>query len=132
MKKSINRWNCRIEKSPKLEGRNLQAGRRRIFRLHQYHFQFQFSYHQYHFNFNFFIINIIFNFNSFLSSISFFNWTLVTMAEVQKPKTFRIAAFHAQNCSGRGAWLHISQHVKSVSGAISTKYLFIYHNIKSE
>ena len=39
MKKSIDCWNCRIEKSPKFGRRNLQAGRRKIFCYHQYHSQ---------------------------------------------------------------------------------------------
>ena len=32
--------------------------------------------------------------------------------EAQKPKTFRIAAFYAQNFSGRSARIHFSRHIK--------------------
>ena len=41
------------------------------------------------------------------------------VSEAQKPKTFRIAAFYAQNFSGRSARIHFLQHVKKARNPLS-------------
>ena len=36
----------------------------------------------------------------------------LTWPEAQKPKTFQIAAFHAQNFTGRSAQIQFARHIK--------------------
>ena len=52
--------------------------------------------------------------SSHLSHLILFSAEVFIMggAEAQKPKTFRIAAFYAQNFSGRSARIHFSRHIK--------------------